>query len=414
MQANESGALLKKQLQLKEMQMEALLEATQAINNNVSAADLFRIFSFTILGQGVSQIALYHKNTSWDLVLHFAVTKEQLEHLSVEDTLLPLGSDVHSLQPKSLGENLPFEWFIPVYHKQEPLAMLLLGSLKKTPDEPDTAGREQLRFIQTFTNIIIVAIENKRLFRQKLEQESIKKELEVAERVQNMLVPKRLPKNKRVDMEAVYMPHHNIGGDYYDYIALDENRFMVCMADISGKGIAAALLMANVQAILRTIARETPNLADLIVRLNQRLWEVTAGDPFISLFVAIHDFSDNSIAYINAGHNPPLMIFDNTVQLLKKGCPILGAFDKIPGPTPEPEILHWKPNTVFLTYTDGLTDLENDNGQSFTIETLSHFALQHFDLSMLDFNVALLQTIKQFKGKQNYNDDISILSYRVF
>lgn len=404
---------LKKQLQLKDMQIASLLEATQAINNNLPSLQLFRIFEFTIRAQGITQTAIFHKNTIWELVAHFGVSKAHLQRFTVEQTLLPLGSEVRQLGPDLLGADLPFEWLIPVYHKQEPLVMLLLGKIGTDAAINPSDKEEKLKFMQTFANIIVVAIENKRLFRQKLEQESIKKELEVAERVQNMLVPKRLPKNKRVDMEGVYMPHHNIGGDYYDYIALDENRFMVCMADVSGKGIAAALLMANVQAILRTIARETLNLAEIVVRLNQRLWEITAGDTFVTLFIAVHDFSDNSLTYINAGHNPPLMACENEVQLLKKGCPMLGAFDKIPNNVAQ-TVLHWKPNTIFLTYTDGLTDLENDNGDFFTVEKLTEFVLQHFDLAMLDFNVALLQTIKQFKGRQDFNDDISILSYRVF
>jgi sigma-B regulation protein RsbU (phosphoserine phosphatase) len=110
---------------------------------------------------------------------------------------------------------------------------------------------KHLNFIQTLTNIIIVAIENMRLFKESLRQESIKKELELASKMQNMLIPNPsiLPRNEKIRMTAFYLPHMDVGGDYYDFIELGKHEFGFCISDVSGKGMSAAFLMSNFQAI---------------------------------------------------------------------------------------------------------------------------------------------------------------------
>ena len=108
-------------------------------------------------------------------------------------------------------------------------------------------------FIQTLTNIVVMAIENKRMAREQIKQERLKKELEVASEMQKLLFPSDLPSNKRMDISARYIPRHEVGGDYYDFIPLGEDEYIICIADVSGKGISAAMLMANFQATIRTL-----------------------------------------------------------------------------------------------------------------------------------------------------------------
>src|SRR5690606_33837514 len=144
-------------------------------------------------------------------------------------------------------------------------------------------------FVQTFTSIIVVAIENKKLARKELEQEVFRKELEIAREVQSMLFPKELPDTDKVRAFASYLPHHTIGGDYYDYIQQDENNFLVCIADVSGKGIPASLLMSNFQASLRTLVRQTNDLKQIVNELNFVIKANAKGERFITFFVAAFD-----------------------------------------------------------------------------------------------------------------------------
>ncbi|MBK7219769.1 MAG: hypothetical protein IPH94_00070 [Saprospiraceae bacterium] len=127
-----------------------------------------------------------------------------------------------------------FDIIIPVFHKDHPIAYSLIGGIK---DKDDLFNK--IQFITTITNIIAVAIENKRLFKRQLEQEKYKTELLLAQDVQSMLIPDSLPSNDRYAISKIYKPHYNVGGDYIDYIKYDEDRFAICIADISGKGVAA-------------------------------------------------------------------------------------------------------------------------------------------------------------------------------
>lgn len=399
---------MKRLLALKQLQIDSLSEITQAINSNFPAPVLFRLYELTLMAQmGIRRLVVFHKNATWQRPCSYGIEEQRVMTIDVEKHLSQFKETTHLENNHPLAALNDFEILIPVYHKDEALAFLLVGQTKGQSIDFE----EKIKFIRTYTNIIVVAIENKRLFKQQLEQESFKKELEVAGKVQNMLIPSELPDNGLLEMEAVYMPHHNIGGDYYDYVPINDNEFLVCMADISGKGIAAAILMANVQAVLRALARETNDLKELVIKLNARIMEITDGDKFVTLFIGKHNLETRTLSYINAGHNPPILVANEQVKLLETGCTILGAIEKLP--SVKQGNVYLQPGTVIVTYTDGLTDLESETGEYFEQERLVEFVKTYAYLAMSDLNEFLLQEIKAFKGEQEYTDDISILSYRI-
>ena len=162
-----------------------------------------------------------------------------------------------------------FDIVIPVYNNNSPLAYVLIGDIVEE-GEGVSPTIKHLHFIQTLSNIIIVSIENMRLFQESLRQIAIKKELELASRMQNMLIPKNseLPQNDKIWITSFYHPHLDVGGDYYDFINLSENEVGFCIADVSGKGISAALLMSNFQANLRALFSSEISLPALVEKLN--------------------------------------------------------------------------------------------------------------------------------------------------
>ena len=418
---------LQRNLRLKQLQLNSLLEVTEAINNNYPAQGLFKIYEFILSAQmRIGKLVVFHKDEDWKCVNHYGVEdKNAIIAIKPEEDLYGL-KDVTYLKNNNDASDLlnietlvalkEFDAILPVFHKEQALAYCIMSE-----NDDDKSGERQniplpqrMTFIQTITNIIVVAIENKRLFNRQLEQESIKKELEVAQRVQNMLIPKVLPVNERVDMSSVYMPHHNISGDFYDYIPSqkDKDEFWFCMADISGKGIAAALLMANCQAVLRALIQESGVPHKLIKKFNRRVMDITNGEKYLTLFLGRYNLRTRNFCYINAGHNPPLLLHNNKIEKLDQGCTILGVFPELPSLSVGN--LQIEPNSVIITYTDGLTELENEKGEFFELERLETFAATGVETaaSMSDFNEELLQKIKTFKGNRAYNDDISILSCR--
>ena len=144
-----------------------------------------------------------------------------------------------------------FEIIIPVFHKSKPLAYLLIGDLEDKVEV--SPAIKHLNFVQTITNIIVVAIENKKLAKKSILQAALKKEMEFASQMQSMLFPSILPNDAQLNAAAFYLPQQEVGGDYYDFIWLNANEFAFCVADVSGKGVPAALLMSNFQANLRVL-----------------------------------------------------------------------------------------------------------------------------------------------------------------
>lgn len=397
---------LQEKLQLKTAQLNALLEITQAINSNLSANALLDLFSNVLRKEmGISRMAIFTHFDNWACSACFGVEPSFLQSLTPE-VVLQYKQISHLKKSKSALASF-FETVLPIYHKAQPLAICFLGDAGNLKGETE---EERLNFIQIIINIISVAIENKKLFKEQLAQQGIRKELELAGKMQTMLIPEVLPANEFMEMDAIYMPHLDIGGDYYDYLQLNEDEFMFCLGDISGHGIAAALLMANFQASLRALIMQQDSLKDFIMLFNTKINEITRGEKFITLFLARYNTYNRKLHYINAGHTPPVFFGKDGIQLLDKGCTILGMFEKLP--TVSVGELTIRPDDFLFCYTDGLTELENDNGEQYGSSRLSEFVKANHSLSVKDFNKRMLDEIIKYKGKQLFGDDVSFLCTR--
>ncbi len=396
---------LERQNRLKQMEIGALLEITKAINNNLSIDDLFKIFEFTLLSIGVSKAIVYYRWEHWAQLFSFGIDNPKSYQINVEEDLLRF-TKVTFLKALEYEHLSGFDAVIPVFHKEHPLSFVLLEKNDEIDGEP---LKEKLKFAQTITNIIIVAIENKRLFKRQLQQQNLQKEMELASQVQSMLIPKTLPSNEQLEMSAIYKPHYNIGGDYYDYLEINEDEFVFVIADISGKGVAAALLMSNFQAVMRALIRVTPDLKDLVFKLNHQVEQITKGDKFITAFIGHYNMKTRDLEYVNAGHNPPILYSSTEgVELLHDGCIVLGAFEELPFINQGRVIV--EPGSFLMAYTDGLTDLQNDEGEFFELPRVQQFIQENHQLEIAAFHEKLHETIDEFRGGTSYVDDITVLS----
>ena len=402
---------LEKELSLKELQIKSLLTITQAINDNVSTEGLFNMYrSFLSWEMGISTMALFIPNEDsegWSCVSNINYDEETAESEEIVDKLLAFNR-LHTIKSDDHDLLQSFDIVIPVFHKEKPIAYSLIGGIRSKDDLYN-----KIQFITTITNIIAVAIENKRLFKRQLIQESLKKEIELASNVQQMLIPDKLPKNEKFEISSIYKPHFNVGGDYIDYIEFDREKFVFCIADISGKGVAAALLMANFQAMIQSLIYQYRDLETFIFALNQTVLRVTKSDKFITFFIAEVNLKAKTLKYINAGHFPPVLFSNGKIRRLDKGCTVIGVFDKLP--SINEEIIDIDSNTLILSYTDGLAELKNNKGEFFEEKEINSFVLKNGHLSAGEFNKKLLSEIDNFREEgTEFPDDIAVLTCSIF
>ncbi len=387
------------------MELNSLLEITEAINNNLPEKALYKIYDFTIRANlNIDKYALYVFEQGWQAKVSYGISVD----LKVNGTL---PKEITELKEITTINNVeaPFDQFkvvIPILHKTQNLAIVLAtGS--------DANGELlNITFLQAISNLIIVAIENKRMARRQLEEEAIRKELEIAKNVQNFLFPDNLPDGVRLKVEASYLPHHTVGGDYYDYIPINKSQFLVCIADVSGKGIPAALMMSNFQASLHTMLRHTSNLTEIVEALNYQIHESAKGESFITFFAAIYDHELNTMVYVNAGHNPPYLFnAAGEMEELTTGSTVLGVFDPLPFIS-EGFIPDLDGFTLFC-YTDGLTETENEAGVEIGSDRIAEFFQENHQQNLTKIHQLLLDEIDGFRGNVDYKDDITILSCKV-
>ena len=393
---------------VRDQKLNALLEITNAINSNLSKSKLFAIYEFVLREQlNIGKLCLFLNEGEWDMALRFG-TDNDID-IDIKRDLLPI-TDITEVNSHVEGPFKEYDVVVPVYHKTKPLAYLLIGDVMEEALMVSPIIKH-LPFVQTLTNIIAVAIENKNLVNESLRQEGMKKELELASEMQAMLLPTSLPSNNNLDISVFYQSHQQVGGDYYDFIELSEEEVCFCIADVSGKGVSAAMLMSNFQANLRALVHYSVTLGDLIDALNRKVLESAKGEKFITLFVAKYNIKTREMNYVNAGHNPPFLISDD-ITLLKAGCPGLGMLDEIPLIT-EGRISIPAGSSLFC-YTDGLVETENEQNKEFGMDGLEESLEKNRAKKPSEINTNVLNDLKAYKGRTNYADDIALLSCKFF
>ncbi|MBK7625824.1 MAG: serine/threonine-protein phosphatase [Bacteroidales bacterium] len=348
-------------LKISKFKLDSLLDITLSINANLPTEDLLSKYESILRNNlGIGKILIYKRSETWGCLLNGGFPKHY-ETIDVESKLLGI-TEIEYVTP-ALGFDA-VDIIVPVYNNNVHLAFVFIGDIEEE-GEGMSPVLKHLNFIQTISSIIIVAIENIRLFKESLLQEAFKKELELAARMQQMLIPDddQMPKNPKVIVNGFYYPHYEVGGDYYDCIKLSETKTGFCIADVSGKGISAAILMSNFQASLRALFTHDINLEVLITKLNSIVAVNAAGEKFITFFVARYDHKTGVLEYINAAHNPPVLYDTVTgnVLHLKASCVGLGMLDEIP-------VVHKSELVIdnyskIVCYTDGLSELKGDDGK---------------------------------------------------
>jgi len=395
-------------LNLKEFQLRALLDLTKAINNNQRRDELLGLYANIMRDDlGITRLMLFEHAAEWACAHAYGADESQTR-MDVRP-LIGLYKDIQFIGSSEGPAIGGFDIAVPVFHQERPIALLLIGDIDEEERRVSPAVKH-MNFIQTLTNLIAVALENKRLGELALLQERDKRELELAAEMQHMLIPRDLPDEGAVVAAAWYKPHRQVGGDYYDLVRLSADELLVCVADVSGKGMAAALLASNFQATLRAMLTRGHHRLDTLVReLNRLVNERARGERFITLFIGVADTQRGTLRYVNAGHNAPLLLWQGALHELKDGSIALGMLDELP-------FVHTGEAAIgggsLLIYTDGLVEQEDAYGAAFGTAPLERALKEIAGAGPQAVNEALIATFEAHRSGLPYLDDIALLTCR--
>lgn len=268
-----------------------------------------------------------------------------------------------------------------------------------------------LTFGGTATVAVLVVV----LYRFRLELEASRHELALKEaemnfalQVQQSLFPRQLPSSSGLEFSAVCIPARGISGDYYDVLPSSGGRLVFAIADISGKGISAAILMANLQATLRALTSNFNPPSEVCRRLNDHLHQVTDASRFATLFYGEWDRSRRSIRYVNAGHNPPFLLSGNGTRSLNHGGIPLGIFPDWKYETGEETL---EPGDLLVLYSDGITEAGLKDGEEFGEKRLLSLVASHRERPLREIQSSVIKAVRAWSGREP-EDDITLMIVR--
>jgi sigma-B regulation protein RsbU (phosphoserine phosphatase) len=282
-------------------------------------------------------------------------------------------------------------------------------------------GNDQLADLSRSFNLMTENLE--RLLRIEKEKERLQSEVEIAREVQNQLYPKDVPIVPGLELTASCSPARMVSGDYYDYLPLHDSKIALAIGDVAGKGISAALLMATVQASLRTQIRSClesaastpgapngfPTAAHLVTQLNQQLYAFTSAEKFATFYFGIYDDATGWLTYTNAGHPPPVLVRGEEVIRLETNGMVVGAF---PFSEYGESRIHLEPGDLLVCFTDGITEPENEYGEMFGEDRLIELLVKHSWRKPGEIVETILEAVGQWTTQPEQHDDMTLLIAR--
>jgi sigma-B regulation protein RsbU (phosphoserine phosphatase) len=307
----------------------------------------------------------------------------------------------------TLFSDIGVDLIVPMQIKNVTKGLIILGKRKNELEY----SKSDIEFVYSVGSLAIISIENARLFNETLEKQRLEKDLETARNIQKNLLPSVIPQFRNIEIAAYNMSAKMVGGDYYDVVKIDNDKLLIAIADVSGKGVPAALLMANLQAFLKSICKQNLPLSEATNLINDLVAENTTMGSFITFFWGLFENDSKKFTYVNAGHNPPLLLRNGTINKLKKGGMILGVL-----PTVVPYLsktMQLETNDTIVLFTDGITEAMNKNGEEFNDARLENIILSYYDNTPQKILDEIKFGVEEFTLGAEQSDDITCLILKV-
>lgn len=275
-------------------------------------------------------------------------------------------------------------------------------------------GGKDLELLTAAANQIAISLENARLYKSETEKIKIERDLDLARRIQQGLLPKCIPSLNGLDICGEMIPAMQVGGDYYDLIEISDTKLFVAVADVSGKGLSASLYMTKLQTMIQMVCKSSLSPKEILIEVNKRLYESIERNWFITMTLALFDTESRTVKCCRAGHMPLLIGSNGSIQSVKSQGIGLGLekgaiFEK----TLVEDEIKIKPNQVYAFFSDGITEAMNENKDLFGEDKLEDILKGKSTLRATEIMDEVWKNIKVFKGKAKPNDDMTMVIVKV-
>lgn len=400
-----------KELDSKINQLNSIFDIGKEFSSILEIERVSKLLVYAISGQLlVSKYAIILLDKNKPVIIESKYDKDKLELLLNSREISSINEAIVLDKENEFCEScrkLGVELIVPMIIKSEVKGLIFLGKRYTA----QAYSKSDIEYISAIGSFAIISIENSRLFKEAIEKQKLEKDLELAKNIQQNLLPKKLPTSDKFEIAAINKTAKLVGGDFYDIVELDEKNLLIAIADVSGKGVQASLLMANLQAFLKSIYKQNYKLAEASNFLNDLVSENTTNGSFITFFWGIYNKDNNNFTYVNMGHNPPLLIRNNEIIKLKKGGMILGVMKTI---IPyEFETVKLKKDDTIILFTDGVTEAMNSLSEEYSDERLENLLLSIYQKHPNDILYNILDDVSLHTGEVEQSDDITCMIFKI-
>lgn len=283
----------------------------------------------------------------------------------------------------------------------------VIGAFNVESDSKNAYTEEHLELLTAFANQVGILIERTRLHDELEKRRWIEDELKIARQIQMSFLPSSCPVLPEFEVCGTNISYEQVGGDYYDFINIVKQQIGIAIADVSGKGIPASLIMASFRASLRAEIRNNYAIRTILAKANALLFESVESGAFVTAFYGVLDTKNRVLTFSNAGHYPPILIRKNgTVELLSEGGPVLGV---IPDATYEERPVSLSSGDLLVLYTDGVTEAVNVSNEQYGQERLEKLLVSSIHMSAAEVTQHIVDEVASFRGNAKQNDDLTLV-----
>lgn len=396
-------------------ELNTLFDLSKEFNLLSNRDKISRIFKFALMGQLLirSFFLIYRTGDGIEML-----TSSNFSGSSSPDMLQKLFDSTKEITPvtKELGESIPslkksgISSLISISVQGRKIAVIGVGH--RANEKPLTDS--DYNFLKSLANLAVNSIQRTYLLEERIEKERMEEELLLAKSIQNRLLPDPIPDVKGLDLSAITVSSYQVGGDYFDIAETPDGNHIFAIADVTGKGFPAALLMANLQSMLHILLPFDITLARATEQINDLIFDNTPSDKFITFFWGKYFHKTRVFKYVNAGHNPPLLLRDGSDEFteLSEGGLLLGAMESI-APYESNDVT-LEPGDLVVCFTDGVNEAQSDDmEEEFGMERLQDVIRNHRSKRASEIRDEIITAVSEFAGGHQF-DDITLVIFKAY